>query len=141
MDAWSVASGWFANDRPKPLEVDEHERECKNDSWSEAAEVFVLSSQEENNGIEEACACRISSDSESESETISPSCQQYLPELYWVKPLLSCLRRQVPKGSLRKLQVVSACSGTLAEGSVLQDRGWRDRFFLVASRTRSRASG
>lgn len=86
-------------------------------SWSDAAEVFLLSSQTESEEIEQACALRV--DSDSECEVVKP----LAPELYWVKPLLECLHKHLPggPGGLGTLEVVSACSGTLAEACVLKD--------------------
>lgn len=87
-------------------------------SWSDAAEAFILSSQTESEDIQEACALRVDSDSEGDEFQ-----QHHAPELYWVDPLMAYLRTHIPGGAggLGLIKVASACSGTLAEASVMKD--------------------
>lgn len=51
------------------------------------------------------------------------------PELYWLKPLLKWMEQHVDRQALQKIRVISACSGTLAEATVLKDKCVRNNLF------------
>lgn len=86
-------------------------------NWGSAAEVLLVSSQTESEEIEEACAYRCS---DSDEEGLG---HDFIPEFFWLRPLMGVLHSHLgQEGANRlRLQVASACSGTLAEASVLQD--------------------
>lgn len=99
-------------------------------TWAEAAQSHFLQGQAESESIEEAEAIRSQSlprsdFSDADSEPL------FLPEMYWVAPIkhvVDTYTHHLPlderlNRSGRKLRIVSACSGTLAEASVLQ-AGW-----------------
>lgn len=119
---WSVAADTLAPQLASQATQGTVEEETESShsispSWQEAAQVLLVSSQEENEQIENACACR-STDSDSDDDG-----PQLAPELYWVQPLKAVLLKHLGPQHLRSLhlQVASACSGTLAEASALKD--------------------
>ena len=133
--SWSEAAVVFSGDGDSEpstspsvvlLDSDTPVRGWESKGWSQAAEGLLISSQEEQDDIEEACAYRIDSESDMEHDpVVTPSL--FLPELYWAPPLLACLEDHFGRGGLAdfQVQVASTCSGTLAEASVLQDWGFR----------------
>lgn len=94
-------------------------------SWSEAAERFVQVSQAESDSIEEADAFRRSGSLESVHSSSSTDAYQapMAPELFWAEPLMKFLHKKLGCffQDMPKVSVVSGCSGTLAEATVLQD--------------------
>ena len=89
-------------------------------SWAEAAESHVISQQLQIDSIDEAEAVRSQSPN---PESISETSLQ--PELFWVAPLKRFIDSHAPGGLGRQVQILSGCSGTLAEASVFEDIGFK----------------
>ena len=91
-------------------------------TWAKAAESHALQEEAESESIEEAEAIRSQSPPPSPDSEGGGSDGQFLPELYWAHPIMKVLAEHLGNAGKmnRELTLVSACSGSLAESTVLQ---------------------